>query len=577
MIQEMLRGLVEHALKKLSLEKVAIVFDHPADLKFGDYTTSIALQLGKKIGKNPKEVAEQIVAEIREARNEYVERVEVAGAGFINFYLSEKFFRERLMVILQKGGGFGKLAIMTGKKVMVEYTDPNPFKEFHIGHLMSNAVGESIARIFEWSGAEVKRAVYQGDVGMHVAKTVWGMLQLREEMPSDKASLREKVSFLGRCYAKGSTTYEGDENVKNIIADLNKKIFERTDPEVNQMYDRGKQWSLDKFEEIYARLGTKFDFYFLESQVAPLGVEVVKEFLEKGIFEQSDGAVVWKGDAEGLHTRVFMNSQGLPTYETKELGLTKTKFGLYPCDVSLTITGNEQNDYFRVLSAVLKKIYPDIAEHTKHVGHGMLRLPTGKMSSRTGDVITAESLIDGAREIILQKMQGAIAEKTAEFSDEERRMIAEVVAVGAIKYSILRQSIGKDIIFDFEQSLSFEGASGPYVQYTYARARSILRKASSANIEPSIERGGEPVTALERLLYRFPEVVERAMRDSAPHYVTTYVQELASSFNAYYHANQVVDENNREVSAFRVALTSAVATILKNGLAVLGIQAPEKM
>ncbi len=575
MIQEILKGLVQSALEKLSLGTADIRFDHPADLSYGDYTTNVALWIAKQGGQNARDLAEKIAGEIRAANNEYIEKVESAGQGFINFYLSEKFYSERLMAILQKGAGFGKLSINTGKKIMVEYTNPNPFKEFHIGHLMQNTIGESLARLAEVSGAEVKRAVYQGDVGMHVAKTVWGMQNMTDMMPNESVSLRDKVSYLGKAYALGATTYENDENVKKEIGEINKKIFERSDGEINQLYDTGKKWSLDAFEVMYKRLGTKFDFYFLESEVAPIGVAIVQEFLAKGVFEKSDGAIVYKGEADDLHTRVFINSQGLPTYETKELGLTKTKFGLYPSDLSLVITGNEQNDYFRVIFKVLEKIYPDIAKNSKHMGHGMLRLPSGKMSSRTGDVITAESLIDDAKKAILEKMAGI--EKTTEFSAEEKEKIAESVAVGAIKYSILRQSIGKDIIFDFNQSLSFEGNSGPYLQYTYARARSVIRKASGVHVEPSIERGKEPITAPERLLYRFPEVIERAQKEYAPHYVATYLYELASSFNAYYHTNQVVDPEDMLISAFRVGITNSVATVLKNGLAVLGIQTPERM
>ena len=580
MIQEVLKKLVNDALEKLSLENATIIFDHPADLEHGDYTTSIALQIGKQqglpaqAGKNPRELAEQIANEIRSVGNEYIEKVESAGQGFINFYLSQKFFREQLMVILQRGGSYGRLTLNKGRKMMVEYTDPNPFKEFHIGHLMSNSIGESLARLFEASGAEVKRAIYQGDVGMHVAKTVWGMMKSKDVMPSNTVSYTEKLAYLGKSYAIGATAYENDETAKKDIGEINKKIFDKSDTEINKLYDTGKKWSLDAFEEIYKRLGTKFDFYFLESEAALLGGKIVEEFLGKGVFEKSDGAIVWKGESEGLHTRVFINSQGLPTYEAKELGLSKKKFDTYSFDRSVVVTANEQNDYFKVVLRVLEKIYPDIAKRTLHLGHGMLRLPTGKMSSRTGDIITAESLIEDAKKIILEKMSG---EKTVEFSDAEKQVVAEAVAIGAIKYSILRQAIGKDIIFDFDQSLSFEGNSGPYLQYTYARAKSVIRKASGVHIEPSIERGKEPITAPERLLYRFGEVVERAGREYAPHYVATYLYELASSFNAYYHDYIVVDKEHADTSAFRVAITSAVATVLKNGLVVLGIQAPERM
>jgi arginyl-tRNA synthetase len=277
---------------------------------------------------------------------------------------------------------------------------------------------------------------------------------------------------------------------------------------------------------------------------------VVEENLDK-VFESSDGAVVFKGaEEEGLHTRVFINSDGLPTYEAKELGLAKIKFDEFPYDQSIVVTGNEIQAYFKVLLKAMSLVFPDLAAKTKHVAHGMLRLPTGKMSSRTGDVITAEFLLAEAM--------------------KAREDVTEPIAVAAIKYSILKQAPGRDIIFDLEKSLSFLGDSGPYLQYTAVRAQAIISKAPNL----MAELAGEEPTAAEKLLIRFPDLAAFAAQELAPNYIVTYLLELASAFNAYYAQNRIIGSGAEN---YRLALTAAVAQVLKNGLELLGIQTPDKM
>jgi arginyl-tRNA synthetase len=309
-------------------------------------------------------------------------------------------------------------------------------------------------------------------------------------------------------------------------------------------------------------LGTEFDYKFFESEAGPFGKKLVEDNL--AVFETSDGAVIYKGEQDGLHTRVFINSEGLPTYEAKELGLAKIKYDKYPYDFSVVVTGNEIVEYFKVLKAVMKKIFPELEKKTRHVPHGMLRLPSGKMSSRTGDVITGESLIEAVKEKIKDKV------KDSDLPEE----VIEQIAVGAIKYSILKQDSSRDIIFDFDKSLSFEGNSGPYLQYTFARTQSVLIKARENNIAPEVKTG-EVLGEVEKLLARFPEVVYRAGEFLAPHFIATYLIELASAFNAFYANNKIVSEE--ENSAYRVALTAAVGQVLKNGLDLLGIATPAKM
>jgi arginyl-tRNA synthetase len=296
-------------------------------------------------------------------------------------------------------------------------------------------------------------------------------------------------------------------------------------------------------------------------------VNLVEEGLIKDIFEKSDGAVVYKGEKKGLHTRVFFTSKGTPTYETKELGLNKDKFEKEELDHSIIITATEQSGYFEVVLAAMAEVLPAIAAKTRHVSHGFMQLVGGKMSSREGNVISGESLIEEMRAKAFAKMEGRTFE-----SEEAKEGVADMVAVAAIKYSILKQSSGKNIIFDPEQSLSFEGDSGPYLQYSYVRAESLLKKAESGNLKA--ENPPPEVSSLERLLPRFPEVVERAGKEYEPHYITTYLTELASAFNSWYAEGRIIGS---EHEPYKLALTKAFALSMKNGLRVLGIRVPEAM
>ncbi|HZS43156.1 MAG TPA: arginine--tRNA ligase [Candidatus Paceibacterota bacterium] len=569
-----LKELIEVALKELNLEVPEFVLEHPTNLDHGDYSSNVALVLGKKLKKEPLSLAVEITQKLNEKKDIDVERVEVAGAGFINFYLSGKFFRERVAEILaaaKSGQNFGQNQTLKDRLILVEYTDPNPFKQFHIGHLMSNAVGESLSRIISFASANIKRVCYQGDAGRHVALAIWGIRFMKEPFPAETAALSSRIKYLGQAYALGAShAKDSPENEKEINS-INQKIYDRSDEEINQFYDQGREWSLEYFEEIYKKLGTQFDQYFFESVAAPRGKEIVTKFLKKGVFEESEGAVVLKEEKSGLHTRVFINSQGLPTYEAKELALAEMKHEVFPYDLSIVVTANEVNDYFKVLLKALEFTNPKLAEKTKHISHGLLKLPTGKMSSRTGEVIAAEALLSEIENRAKEKM------KDRGFNEEEQTKLASIIAVGAIKYSILKQKIGKDIIFDIENSLSFEGDSGPYLQYTHTRAESVLRKAKEEGMmaEATTETP-PPSTSLERYLYRFPEIVQRALDEMEPHHLATYLIELAGEFNNFYAHSKIIDKEDKN-SSYRLALTQSVSTVMKNGLYLLGIQVPEKM
>lgn len=555
--------------------KIPIELSVPDEPVFGHFSTNVAMRLAKAQGKKPMELATELAEKVKAAAPEGLfEKVEAAAPGFVNFCMSKVAVQEEFAKIA-KEKDFGTNKSLAGKTVMVEFTDPNPFKLFHIGHLMSNTIGESFSRLYEAAGAKVVRANYQGDVGLHVAKAIWGMEHHPErKLPDEASSALEKMDFLGVAYAFGSRSYENDSATQEAIVAINEKVYLRSDGRVNELYDKGRAWSLAYFETIYQRLGTKFDHYFFESEIAKEGVEIVRAHPD--IFPTSDGAVVFPGEQYGLHTRVFLNSKGFPTYEAKELGLNKKKFELYPLDNSIIVTGNEIVDYFKVLLKAMELVLPDVATKTHHTPHGMLQLTSGKMSSRTGDVVSAEAVIAQIKQSLAER----IGEKS-ELDEREREEVAEAVAVGAIKYSILKQNPGQDIIFDFERSLSFEGDAGPYVQYTYARLQSILRKAEAQGEKLSAKSfdtlDSDIELELMRKLDEFPSVVAHARERYAPSGLVVYVYKLAALANKFYETTPILKDDNASRRAARLVLIAKVAEILKSALELLGIAVLEKI
>jgi arginyl-tRNA synthetase len=546
-IQQKIKNWIKETLQI----KEDFVLAHPKDIKNGDYSLFSS-------SKNP----EQDLEKLSENKLKEIDKIEAVG-NFINFYLSKEFFADSVKEILGEEK-YGENNLFKGQRILIDHTQPNPFKEFHIGHLMNNAVGESVSRILSANGAKAIAVGYHGDVGLHVSKAIWGKMQ-KPELP------------WGEAYAFGTKNY--DENKKEIT-EINIKISEETDDKINKLYEEGRKYSLDFFKSIYKRLDSHFDHHFYESEAGKVGKKIVLENVPK-IFEKSEGAIIFRGEnfEPKTHTRVFINSDGIPVYEAKEIGLAELKKEKYKYDQSITVTANEQDSFFDVVEVAIGEVFPELKGKLHHLSHGMLRFPSGKMSSRTGDIITAGSLIEQVKEKILDKI------KDREFSDEEKNSIAEIVAIGAIKYSILRQAIGRDIIFDFDKSISFEGDSGPYLQYACVRANSVLEKVKNYTTLKK-PRGTLDMskaafdtwktTELEKYLYRFPEVVERAGREYAPHYIVTYLTELASIFNSFYSKEKIIDENDPS-SPYKITLTAATANILKSGLHLLGIKVPERM
>jgi arginyl-tRNA synthetase len=588
-MKEEIQKQIKEVLEKLGIvEDIPFSVEHPEDLTNGDYSTNVAMVYAKKLGLKSKDLAEKIVATLKDSTRQDlvgISEIQVAGPGFINFYLSREFFAESINEILKKEENWGKNEILSGKKVMVEYTQPNPFKPFHIGHLMSNTIGESISRIVEFSGAKTIRANYQGDVGPHVAKALYQLLKdfdTTKSFMTKDVGIGEKAKYIGESYVIGSNLYDTDEEIKKEIDEINRKVYDKSDKKINEIYEWGRKTTLDAFEEIYKLLGTKFDYYFFESEMAKIGEKIVRENTiktkgqesDRGIFVESNGAVVFHAEEYDpkLHTRVFINSQGLPTYETKEIGLTMTKFEKENPDISMMTTAIEQAEYMKVVQKAISLMHPDLEKKMKHVTHGMMRLADGKMSSRKGNVVTGESLIVDSMNIVLNKM------KERDIEEKERIEISKKVGVSALKYSILKSSLGSDIVYDFEKSISFEGDSGPYLQYTAVRALSILRKAEEFDLETrnySLEPN-PTIMNLEKKLYIFPEVIEKSYNFLEPHHIATYLTELASEFNSFYANTQILVDDNKYMT-YHINLVKAFYQTMKNGLWLLGIEIPKKM
>lgn len=523
----------------------------------GDYATNVALQLAKKIGQNPREVAETLATKLREDLDDELADVSVAGPGFVNLKL-----KDQALVDALKDRPDQSLA---GQTVVAEYSDPNPFKILHVGHVYTTVVGDAIANLMEVAGGTVHRVNYGGDVGLHVGKTMWALIKrLDGENPGKLAEVKpnDRAAWLAEAYVEGNNAYEADESVRPAIAEYNKQVYKvhaegDHDSPFAQIYWTCRQWSYEAFDVFYERLGSKLERYYPESEVAVEGLEAVKAQIGK-VFEESDGAVVFKGEKYGLHTRVFITKEGLPTYEAKEVGLTLRKEQDYHFDKSLYIVGNEQEQYMAVVFKAMEQFLPELIAKSKHIPHGMVRLAGGvKMSSRKGNIIRATDVLE----------MTAAANRELVGKDDHQAVL------GAIKYAFLKTRLGADLVYDPKESVSLEGNSGPYLQYAHARAQSILRKAGDTEAAALDELEPEERT-LVRKITEYPEVVNKAVAELMPHHICTYLYELAQTFNRFYENNRVIGDARQ---AQRLELVRQYAKTLGQGLGLLGIEAPDKM
>ncbi len=539
---------------------VAVELTRP-DAQFGDFATNVALQLTKLVGQPPRLVAEALKTALDAKLSDTASEIAIAGPGFINIKLRD----ESLL------GQIGGVPVQSweGKTVVAEYSDPNPFKVLHAGHLYTSLVGDVVANLLELAGAQVHRVNFGGDVGMHVGKTMWAITQqLGGEFPDKLAAIDDasKLEWVSERYVAGNNAYEDDENAKQAIVALNKRIYavhaehDTTSP-LAQIYWTCRTWSYDGFNDLYTRLGMHpFEKYYPESEVSDLGLATVKAHIGP-VYEESEGAVIFRGEPFGLFTQVFINSEGLPTYAAKDVGLIQHKYQDYHYDSSFIITDSSQKDHLSVVMKSVEQYEPELVARTIHKTHGRIKLAGGiKMSSRKGNTLSANAILDATAEANLAAREDT-GDQTA-------------TVLGAIRYSFLKNRIGGDIVYDPSESVSLEGNSGPYLQYAHARAYSILSK-STTELTPLL---GQSFEAGERMLLRklseYTETVDRSVTELLPHHICGYLYELAHEFNRFYEHNRVLNDPRE---AIRLSLVSTYANTLKNGLQLLGITAPEHM
>lgn len=557
----MLKQKVQDALKNVfSFESFHLL--SPKNPDHGDYAF------------HTKQLEQDKISSIIEAlkKNELFSNVELVG-GFVNLTISPIVLLSELTTICEQKDKYGTVNQQDQKKILLEFGQPNTHKLPHIGHLFSYTYGESLARLLSFVGNAIFRANYQGDVGLHVAKCLYVVSKIQDEISSLK-SLEEKVQFLQRGYQEGSRLYEEDEVSRKEIDELNKNIYEK-DPSIEKLWKETRQWSLDYYQQFEKKLGIVYDKNYFETQTAPIGKKLVMDNLGK-VFEESDEAIIFHGEPFKLHTRVFINKFGNPTYEAKDLGLVKLKYNDWPFDECIITTASEQNEYFEVIFAAIEQIDPQFKGKLKHIGFGLVDLKNGKMSSRTGNIVSAVDLVEQVEKAVATLSDGKMD-----------TTIQKALAQAAIKYAFLRSEAQKNISFDINESISINGNSGPYLLYTFVRCMSVLNKAGDSIISNKVRNLKKILRftwddiekeelALLRTLPRFPEVIDDAAGHYAPHLVATYLFDLAQKFNTFYEKHTILKaEGDRK--QFRLALTQTTAYILKNGLYLLGIEVLDKI
>ncbi len=549
------------------LAPTVIELERPDDLKHGDISTNTALKYAKIHKMDAYILAKDISVYLSKKQLRYVDKIEAVRPGFINLYFSKEFFRESIREVLKMRDNFGKGNLLKGKTILLEHSSPNLFKPFHIGHLVNNVIGESIGRLLKNAGAEVLTMTFPSDVSLGIAKAVWGVMDKGWEADLD-------LNKIGEAYAWGTKKYEEDESAQKTIQEINLNLYNKVeDTKEWKVYIKGKILSYEHFVEITKKLGSVFNEVVYESETEVVGKEIVLRNTP-GIFEKSDGAVIFRGSNYGLHDDVFINSAGFGTYLAKDVGLISIKFNKikskFNFDTSITITDVEQKSHFELVKIAVSQFEKEWADKSVFLQHGRLRLTEGRISSRMGNVPLVEDLMSALKEEVMPRV------KDIENADRK----AEDIAIGALKFPILRTGRGQNIIFDLKSALSTEGDSGVYLQYAYVRAKSVTAEGQRilGDYDKSKDlESDESETVIEKLLYRFPEVVERSCEEYSPNYLTTYLTEIAGSFNSFYAQNKIINPDDIKRSYYRLMLAKATEIVLKNGLDILGIPAPEKM
>ncbi len=521
------------------------------DPKRGDYSSPVAFTIAKEESKNPEEVAKKIIEKLEKENLDFVEKIEFAAPGFINFFIKNK----------EKAALFNKdldlRSKFSGKRLLIEHSSPNLFKPFHIGHMVNNFYGEALVRMLRLTGAEVQTLSFPSDVSPGIAKAVWGLKKLGlSENPS--------IKDLEKAYAYGVEKYEKDENARKEIDEINKELYLQQDGENLKIYQKGKELSLDFFRQTLRSLDSSIEHFVFESEAEKVGKEMVKSNTPN-IFELSEGAYIFRGSEKcGLFDNVFVNSAGFGTYLAKDLGLLSIKFERFDFDLSITITDIEQEAHFKLLSCASGFINKKWQEKSIFLQHGRMRPKNGRFSSRLANVPLAQDLIDETTNLVESKMKKGNKEE------------ARKVALAALKYAILKVKMGKTIIWDKEKALSHEGDSGPYLLYSIARVNSIFERLEKSENLDEHEIKSEKIISSELFnkILVFDEVLFEAASAFEPHKLVKYLYELAQAFSSFYSSEKIIGSDNEKE---KVALLAKYRFTMELGLKALGISPVEKM
>lgn len=532
--------------------------------KFGDFQTNFAMMNSKIIGDNPRKIAEKLVESMEE--NEIIEKLEIAGPGFINIFLKDSYLGKYILKITKEKFEFEELD--KNGEVLVEYSSPNIAKRMHIGHLRSTIIGDSIKRIFEFLGFNTIADNHIGDWGTQFGKLIVGYRNWL-----NKDSYKENpIEELERVYVKFANESENNPKLEDE-ARLELKKLQDGDEENYRLWQEFIKVSLDEYNKLYKRMDISFDTYYGESFYHPIMPEVIKELEEKGIAVEDQGAkVVFFDEKENLFPCIVQKKDGAFLYSTSDIATVKYRKDKYNLNRMIYLTDERQQDHFRQFFKITEMLGWKVEK--VHLWFGIMRFADGIFSTRKGNIIKLEELLDEGKKKALEIIQ----EKNPKLSKEEKENIAEVVGVGAIKYADLSQNKQSPIIFQWDKILSFEGNTAPYLQYSYARIQSILRKAKDKSLSEK-----EEIIITEKIernlvvfLTLFPTMVLKAGDNYKPNLVTDYLFELAKKFNTFYNACPILNQKE-EILKSRLILIDRVAKILKEGLNLLGIKTIDRM
>jgi arginyl-tRNA synthetase len=564
------------------------------DLIHGDATSNVCLVAAKTLGKSPREVFAILEKNLEKSLLNLCEKIEFKEPGFINFWLKKEFVRKGGKLVGEKSlweniceyffrpnqnspytCGLGSQYF--GKKVLVEHSSPNLFKPFTIGHLMNNFTGEFLVRLMKEAGAKVTTVSFPSDISIGIAKAIYILKKdggLDQKIFQGDRNLL--VKYLGDCYVRGVSLYskaleEGDEKVLREVKDVANNLFEGYSSEDLKIYNSTRKVNLDYLFGVLENLGSHFDGFIFESESGRVGKKIVLEQVGK-VFEKSEGAIIYRPEEsrKDLNVSVFINSEGNPTYEAKDIGLLDLKFKKYSPDFSFFVTDNEQAPHFKVTLDAAGKIKKEWQEKSFFVPHGRMTFRGQKMSSRLGGVPTAEEVVDTIFE--------AVKEKSGERQVSEE--IQREIALAALRISVLRAKPGVNIDFDPDKALSFEGDSGPYLCYTSARMHSLLQKGKENGLYPGCQLAHSGTERnLERKVLQFENILATVIDELAPQKLVTYLFELGGEFNHFYNNTKVISENPEDKfeSEHYLYVVQKTLNVLTKGLYILGINAPEKM